>query len=273
MTHSVCELHVRLRDIEPPIWRTLEIPGSATLEDVHYAIQIAMGWQNSHLHQFVIGKHRYGMVDLDELDQRGDIEDERAHVLQDVAKRGASFLYEYDFGDSWEHDVKVQRVSPTAKRVAPRCLGGERACPPEDCGGAPGYANLLEALADPNHEEHAGMREWVPKGFDPERYRVKTKDLSREMAQLKRLAEEGDDDFDGPDEVDPDTSLPPALVASALGLPPMQRAELVALLAGSLAHQLTSVVDRMDQMARAEAKAAKKRASSGPRRSTGGRGR
>jgi hypothetical protein len=279
MTHSVYELRVQLRDIEPPIWRTLEVPGTATLEDVHYAIQVAMGWQNSHLHQFTIGKHRYGMVDLDEVDELGDLKDERAHVLQDVARRGASFLYEYDFGDSWEHDVKVQRVSPTAKRVAPRCLGGERACPPEDCGGAPGYANLLEALSDPNHEEHAAMLEWVPQGFDPKRYRVKTKDLSREMAELKRLAEEGDDDFDGPDGDDPDTALPPALVASALGLPPVQRAELVALLADSLADELTSAADRMEQMARAgakaakAAKAAKKQASSGPRRPTGGRGR
>ncbi|MBN1612671.1 MAG: plasmid pRiA4b ORF-3 family protein [Polyangiaceae bacterium] len=276
MTHSVYELHVRLRDIEPPIWRTLEIPGSATLEDVHYAIQVAMGWQNSHLHQFTIGKHRYGMVHLDEVDELGDLEDERAHLLQDVARRGAVFLYEYDFGDSWEHDVKVQRVSSAAERVAPRCLGGERACPPEDCGGAPGYANLLEALADPNHEEHASVVEWVPKRFDPERYRVNTKDMSRVMAELKRLAEEGDDDFDGPDEVDADTSLPPALVASALGLPPVQRAELVALLAGSLAHQLTSAADRMEQMARAGAnagKAAKKEATTGPRRPAGERGR
>lgn len=272
MTHSAYELHVRLRDIEPPIWRMLELPGSATLEDVHYAIQVAMGWQNSHLHQFTIGKHRYGMVHLDEVDELGDLEDERAHVLEDVARRGTLFRYEYDFGDSWEHDVKVQRVSSAAKRVAPRCLAGERACPPEDCGGAPGYANLLEALEDPNHEEHAGVREWVPKGFDPERYRVKTKDLSREMAELKRLAEEGDDAFDGPDEGSLDASVPPALVASALGLSPMQRADLVALLVDSLADELTSGVDRMEQMARAGAKAAKKQTSSGPRRPTRRRG-
>jgi len=190
MTHSAYELHVQLRHLEPPIWRTLEVPGSATLEDVHYAIQLAMGWENSHLHMFTIGKRRYGPPDAVEGLQ--DLEDESAHLLQDVAKRGTSFLYEYDFGDSWEHDVKVQRVSQVAKPVVPRCLAGARACPPEDCGGVPGYANLLAVLANPKHEDYAETRKWVPKGFDPERFRATAKDLTGGMDESKRLAEEVD---------------------------------------------------------------------------------
>lgn len=268
MTHSAYELHVQLRDIEPPIWRTLEVPGSATLEDVHYAIQLAMGWENSHLHMFTIGKRRYGMLDAVE----GDIEDECAHLLQDVAKRGSSFRYEYDFGDSWEHDVKVQRVTPAAKPVVPRCLAGARACPPEDCGGIPGYANLLAALADPKHEDHAEILDWVPKGFDPERFRATAKDLTRDMAEQRRLAEAADGCSCGCDcdcgcgGDDPFTALPHALVEGALALSPIQRASLVAVLAGSLADDVESAVEQLQEADRALAKKAKPAVAASARR-------
>ncbi len=99
MSHKLFELDVRLREIDPPIWRTIEVAGDSSLEDVHFAIQVAMGWTNSHLHQFEIDDVHYGMVSLDEAD---NLEDEREHCLEDLAQRGSSFVYEYDFGDGWE---------------------------------------------------------------------------------------------------------------------------------------------------------------------------
>src|SRR5262245_12251909 len=151
MVHTLYELHVKLREIEPAIWRTIEVPGASSLEDIHFAIQVAMGWTNSHLHQFMIGETSYGMADVDGAEDL-DLEDERRFRLQDLVETGAAFVYEYDFGDGWEHDVTVKKVTTQAKLPKPRCTGGARACPPEDCGGSGGYENLLEALRDPNHE-------------------------------------------------------------------------------------------------------------------------
>jgi hypothetical protein len=270
MPHATYELHVRLRRIEPPIWRTLEVPGSATLEDVHYAIQAAMGWENAHLHRFTIGKRRYGAVAQDEV--RG-LEDERAYALQDVVKSGASFLYEYDFGDGWEHEVKVRRVSRATKSVAPRCLAGERACPPEDCGGVPGYGSLLTALADPNRHEHAQVLAGLPRGFDPERRVARSKDLSRDMAELRRFAAEEDRHAVGPEVDDPFALLPDTLVESALALSPLQRARLVAILVGSLADQLTSALARSGPTEHASARAPRGAMPASVRRSATRRGR
>jgi len=189
MSHTLFELDVRLREIEPPIWRTVEVPGALSLEDLHLALQVAMGWTNSHLHQFKIGDKLYGMV---EVDDSGDLEleDEREYRLQDLVQNGGSFVYEYDFGDGWEHDVTVKKVTTVAKPPRPRCVAGARACPPEDCGGSGGYENLLEALADPEHEEHQSLVTWS-NDFKPERFVLPRNglDLRREMATLRALAE------------------------------------------------------------------------------------
>jgi hypothetical protein len=243
MSHTLFELDVRLREIEPPIWRTVEVPGAWSLEDLHFALQVAMGWTNSHLHQFKIGDKLYGMV---EVDDSGDLEleDEREYRLQDLVQNGGSFVYEYDFGDGWEHDVTVKKVTTVAKPPRPRCVAGARACPPEDCGGSGGYKNLLEALADPEHEEHQSLVTWS-NDFKPERFVLPRNglDLRQEMATLRALAD-GDDPFEEYD-VDPDDGpmleLPRPLVEAVLALDPMQRASLAALLAGSLANEIVEV--------------------------------
>lgn len=238
MTHTVYTLDVRLRDISPPIWRTLEIVGSSTLENLHFALQVAMGWTNSHLHQFIIGDASYGMADVDEADDL-DLEDERRFRLQDLVKESDSFVYEYDFGDSWEHEVTVKRVAKVAKSPQPRCIDGARACPPEDCGGAGGYENLLKVLADPSHEEHTHLVEWSD-DFQPERFEIPKagRDLRREMDQLKALAKKDDSD-----EVDesPAFGLPRPLIEAVLALEPLQRASLSAVIVGSLANELVEV--------------------------------
>jgi hypothetical protein len=229
MRHELFELDVRLCGIEPAIWRTVELAGSSSLEDVHFALQIALGWTNSHLHQFQIGTTLYGMTGVEEFDVK--IKDERAYRLQDLVQSGDSFLYEYDFGDGWEHTVTVKKVTTVAKPPRPRCLAGARACPPEDCGGPGGYADLLAALADPKRKEHADRVAWAG-GFKPERFVVPKGDLRKEMLELKLLAD-GDED----EAADP-TALPRPLVDAVLALEPMQRASLAAVIAGSLATEL-----------------------------------
>lgn len=144
-------LRVTLRGVVPPVVRVIDVPASSTLPELHELLQAAVGWTDSHLHQFVVGEATYG-VPSDE--DWGDQRDERIVRLRNLPAR---FDYLYDFGDGWEHDVEV--LGPGDAQ--PGCRYGEGACPPEDCGGPVGYAELLEVLADPTHEEHADLRAWA----------------------------------------------------------------------------------------------------------------
>jgi hypothetical protein len=148
----------------------MRVPGALSLDKVHHALQIALGWTNSHLHQFLVGEERYGMLDPDD-DWRDETIDERKVRLEQIASTRSKFVYEYDFGDGWEHDVVVEGVEEvTDLEWTPVCLDGRRACPPEDCGGSYGYANLIKILANPRHPEHAEMKEWAPPDFSPEHF-------------------------------------------------------------------------------------------------------
>jgi hypothetical protein len=161
-------------------------------------------------------------------------------------------VYEYDFGDGWEHDVTVKRVTTVGKPPRPRCVAGARACPPEDCGGSGGYENLLEALTDADHEEHESLVTWS-NDFKPERFVLPKSglDLREEMATLRALAD-GDDRFEEYD-VDPDdvpmVDLPKPLVEAVLALDPIERASLAALIAASLANEIVEVRHAASQLA------------------------
>lgn len=166
MADTAYQLKITMREIRPPIWRRVRVPGDVTLARVHNVLQEAFGWTNTHLHQFRVGHECFGVPDRDGWGGP-DVIDERRVRLDDVAQVKSRLVYEYDFGDGWEHDVVVERVDPVSEPV-PTCLDGRRSRPPEDCGGPHGYANLLEALGDPNHPEHAEMREWAGPYFHPE---------------------------------------------------------------------------------------------------------
>ena len=149
----------------PPVWRRLLVPGSVSMEKLHDMIQAAMGWTNSHLHSFTVGDERYGMH-YDEYPD-GEIDEKTVKVRSAIGEcRG--FQYEYDFGDSWDHAIFVEEsVKPARGLKHAVCLDGENACPPEDCGGVYGYTDLLQVLADPDHEEHESMMEWAGGPIDP----------------------------------------------------------------------------------------------------------
>jgi hypothetical protein len=184
---DIFDLRVSLRCIEPIIWRGLSVPADVPLAALHEILQVAFGWQNSHLHDFQVGDIRFGMTDVE--NEMFSV-DERAAPLGAVAQEGSTFVYQYDFGDSWEHDIKVERVHREGDETV-RCTAGARACPPEDCGGAPGYAHLLEVLANPNDEEYAHLKRWVGRRFDPEKFelvavRKKLATLSKRLARRRR---------------------------------------------------------------------------------------
>jgi len=148
----------------------LLVPPDLSLARLHDVIQIAFGWQNSHLHEFRVGRQRYGSPDPEDFGFGGPtiISEKKARVEDVLGWKGAKAVYTYDFGDSWDHGITVEKVLPrdTALRY-PLCIAGKLHGPPEDCGGLPGFYNLLEAMGDPNHPDHEEMSEWVDDGFDP----------------------------------------------------------------------------------------------------------
>lgn len=166
---TLYRLKVTLTEIEPPIWRRLVVPGGFSLFKLHEILQVAMGWTNSHLHQFVLGDTSYGIPD-DEFEGAHPIRDERDYTLAKVLpKKGRRIVYEYDMGDCWQHEVVVEEIT-TQKAAVPqaKCLDGARRFPPEDVGSTPGYENFLAAIKDPKHPEHDDMLEWIGGSFDPE---------------------------------------------------------------------------------------------------------
>jgi hypothetical protein len=180
-------LKVVLNATKPVIWRRLQLPGNANLGWLHAVLQVAMGWTNSHLHQFRVGELLYSDLRHNSPEFEGDPEilDEHKATLQQVAPQQKDMLgYEYDFGDSWDHQITVEKIlppDPAAATVA-LCLDGARACPPEDCGGPWGYYNLLKILRNPKHEEHDSMKEWLGRPLDPEAF-----DVEKVNSYLRKL--------------------------------------------------------------------------------------
>jgi hypothetical protein len=178
---QVYRLKVTLKGAKPPIWRRIDVSGDVTLYDLHLTIQATMGWDNAHLHQFIIGGEFYGLPDED-MDL--EVEDETRMILDQFGFREKSkFFYEYDFGDDWQHEIVVEKVLPRKPgEPYPVCLKGKRACPPEDVGGVWGYADFLEVIRDPEHPEYEETLDWVGEGFDPEYF-----DLDEINARLRRM--------------------------------------------------------------------------------------
>lgn len=163
---TTLQIKVTLDGIRPPIWRRIVVLGSVTLGEFHRVLQVAMGWEDYHLHCFRIGGVRYGPADDEDLDL--DEIDEKTVTVAEAFSAERRGMYDYDFGDSWEHRLLIEKTDvPVAVGIA-TCIAGKRACPPEDCGGVWGYYNLIEALGDPAHEEHDEYLEWAGEDFDPE---------------------------------------------------------------------------------------------------------
>jgi hypothetical protein len=170
------QFKITLLDIKPAIWRRILVP-DCTLDVLHEYIQAAFGWWNYHLHQFEVEGVRYGPPEPADMDLGLEMEDETKAVLSDLlpkSKRKPRWVYEYDFGDGWRHEIVFENYPPLEKgQKYPLCIEGGRACPPEDVGGPWGYADYLAALADPEHEQHDELLEWRgpfdPEAFDPKK--------------------------------------------------------------------------------------------------------
>lgn len=166
---SVYTLTIALRDVQPAVCRQLVVKSETPLPKFAQMLERVMGWESYHLHMFEVGGILFGPQD-DEFDSEHVIDERKVTVQQVLPRVGAQLRFDYDFGDGWEHVVVVDAIeAPLEGKRYPICLAGERACPPEDCGGVTGYEELLAALADPSSEEYEDYVEWAG-DFDPERF-------------------------------------------------------------------------------------------------------
>ena len=162
---QVYRLKITLKDIEPTVWRRVEV-ADCSLYELHHVIQRIMEWDGSHLWLFTIRDERYGDPSMDD-----DQDASEFQLSEFVKKRVKKFTYWYDFGDDWMHIIEVEKpvdADPLARY--PRCVGGERAGPPEDCGGPWGYGGFVAALRDPHHARHDEIKEWFDGPYDPEAF-------------------------------------------------------------------------------------------------------
>jgi hypothetical protein len=185
-TSNIYQFKITLKGITPKIWRRIQVPGIYNFEELHVAIQNAMGWYDCHLHQFEMKTvDSFGLM----------IGTEECDKLEHKAKIAKYFLfpkdraiYEYDFGNGWEHEVVLEKILPAVMGTKyPKCISGKRACPPEDCGGVWGYEELLDIIADPKHPEYEERMEWLGKPFNPEEFDPKLVefDTTKEYEQIR----------------------------------------------------------------------------------------
>lgn len=175
-------LKVTLKDSKPPIWRDILVPSDLTLEELHYVIQTVMGWGNSHLHQFIAEEVLYNDdIETNNSDEYGFTRDENEQdrnekkytLSQILTKEQSSLIYEYDLGDSWTHKIELKKILPADSNARQaRCLRGEKACPPEDCGGIWGYTDMLETLRDAKNSEKKEILAWLGNDFNPDYFDV-----------------------------------------------------------------------------------------------------
>ncbi|MBU1057589.1 MAG: plasmid pRiA4b ORF-3 family protein [Proteobacteria bacterium] len=169
MSERMYLLKVKLLDIEPEIWRRFVVPASITLDRLHDVIQVVMGWTDSHLHEFTIGKRRYTEYPQEREDGLGC----GKYRFGDLVKqKNRKILYLYYFGDSWMHELVLEEshyLNPGLENEI-ACLDGARACPPEDVGGIPGYFDFCSVLADPGSEDYERLMEWSGGHYDSEEF-------------------------------------------------------------------------------------------------------
>lgn len=170
MPRQIYQIQVVLNNTKPKIWRRLLVNSDTLLVDFHRIIQTTMGWTNSHLHRFYDGKTDYAPKEF----EIEDCKNSRTIKLNTILKKEKSkILYEYDFGDGWNHDIILEKIiRDEVIEQIPRCIKGNGHCPPEDCGGPWGFNELLQVIANPKHEDYESMVEWIGEKFDPDYFDI-----------------------------------------------------------------------------------------------------
>jgi hypothetical protein len=194
---AIYQIKVTLNDSRPTIWRRFLVGDNITLNKLHEILQVVMGWGNYHLHMFTINGQIFGDPEDDETGEIGSLNEKRYHLNQLIGQEGFKFRYEYDFGDSWLHDLVVEKILPVEKGAQyPICIKGKRACPPEDSGGVWGYGDFLEAIANPDYPKRKEMLEWIGADFDPAHFDLD--EINERLRHPSRQRKEEQDHFEPP---------------------------------------------------------------------------
>src|SRR5215475_4889662 len=164
---EIALIRIEIDDVTPAVIRRIEVPVTIRLDDLHFVLQIAIGWQNCHPFEFRVGETAWGLIDRDD-PESSPLPAEGA-TLADVLKLARTFRYDYVFGEDWAHTVELEEIVPAAVDASyPSLVEAQGRCPPADIGGPDGYGLFLEAIADPGHLHHAGMIDWDDPDFDPQ---------------------------------------------------------------------------------------------------------
>ncbi len=185
------QLKISLQDITPPIWRRIIVPENYSFWDLHVAIQDSFGWLDCHLHIFEIDKNSRFHIGLPDQEGMGFKETKagwKIGIKEHIAKIGQKIRYEYDFGDGWEHEIEFEKyIDEDVKQ--PRCIDGNRACPPEDCGGIGGYEEFCDIMKKKKGNDYKEMKEWYGKDYDPESFDALQVKFDDPQERLKKMQE------------------------------------------------------------------------------------
>ncbi len=180
VTPAVYQMRITLKEIKPPIWRTFQVKSDINLKALHKTIQIVMGWTDSHLHAFIIFGISYG-----DPNQEVGLDEKKYRLNKLNLREKDKFFYVYDFGDNWEHQILIEKILPIDEKAQyPVCLKGKRSCPPEDCGGTCGYADILNVLSDSNDPEYDELVEWIGEDYDSEWYDIEK--INRQLRSSRK---------------------------------------------------------------------------------------
>ena len=182
---KIYQIKIGILETNPLVWRRFLVPSRITLHRLHLVLQCVMGWKNYHLYRFKQGEKEYGEPDPENDFNELHFASSKRIKLGDIVREERSlFLYEYDFGDCWEHQILVERILEREdNKQYPVCLAGENACPPEDSGGTWGYAEKLDIIQNHEHEEYLDIKTWLGKGFDPKKFDIKT--VNRRLLSMR----------------------------------------------------------------------------------------
>lgn len=197
MEDKAVQLKILLKHSKPPIWRRILVKSEISFYELHFTIQLAMGWTNSHLYEFEIDEYIIGepLDEPDEFDTNEIIDSELIFLEEVVAQGTTRFDYNYDMGDFWQHTIEVEGVLPLKDDTYyPRCIKGKGNCPPEDCGGIPGFIYFLEVLKNKNHPEHETMIEWTGGTYDPSKFDIE--EVNFLLQDLDAFMEDNENDTD-----------------------------------------------------------------------------
>jgi len=185
------QFKITIQDIYPPIWRRIIVPENYSFWDFHVAIQDAFGWDDDHLHAFRIkikDNFQIGIPDTDEIDSSNIIAGWKVKINECIDKIGKKIFYEYDFGDGWEHEIVFEKITDDDIKK-PKCIDGSRACPPEDCGGVPGYEDFCEIMKKKKGKEYKEAKEWYGSDYDPEYFNASEVKFDNPKTRLKMIQE------------------------------------------------------------------------------------